>query len=215
MPVPITYTNFVPPAIDAGNLNTVNNVVYTVIGDGTNAPANAAAVRTNIGLGTMATQNANAVAITGGTIGNLSLAPPLFSATLSANVTLTNSTFTPIIFDTKDFDTNTFYSTVTGRFTPTIAGYYFVSANLNADNSAANLQEVAISLFKNGVDYLRGSGIKIPTAVNRHTGTVAGLIFFNGTTDFVQPQVFSAAAAGTTLVLSATPCRFAANFVRS
>lgn len=54
--------------IVAAFMNDVNDTVYEVLGNGTTAPANAAAVRTNIGLGTMATQNASAVAITGGTV---------------------------------------------------------------------------------------------------------------------------------------------------
>lgn len=63
-----TYTNFVPPAIDAGWLNDVNNLVYNLAGDGVNAPNNDSDIRTNIGLGTMATQDASAIAVTGGTI---------------------------------------------------------------------------------------------------------------------------------------------------
>jgi hypothetical protein len=67
MPVPIVYTNLAAPAIDAGNLNTVNNVVYTVLGDGTNAPSTALDVRTNIGLGVFATLASPAPVANGGT----------------------------------------------------------------------------------------------------------------------------------------------------
>jgi hypothetical protein len=49
-------------------LNDVNDVAYDILGDGTNVPATKAAARTNLGLGTIATQNAASVAITGGTI---------------------------------------------------------------------------------------------------------------------------------------------------
>lgn len=49
-------------------LNDINSVAYNILGNGTVIPATVAAARTNLGLGTMATQNANAVAITGGTL---------------------------------------------------------------------------------------------------------------------------------------------------
>lgn len=65
------YTNGVAPAIDAGNLNSVNNVVQNILGNAGTPPSNGSDVRTNIGLGTMATQNANAVVITGGTISGI------------------------------------------------------------------------------------------------------------------------------------------------
>lgn len=50
MPFP-TYTNFVPPAIDAGNLNEINGVVYGLLGNGTDVPTNDLDIRNNIGLG--------------------------------------------------------------------------------------------------------------------------------------------------------------------
>ncbi len=54
--------------IQADWCNDVNSSVYNILGNGTTVPANAAAARTNLGLGTIATQAASAVAITGGSV---------------------------------------------------------------------------------------------------------------------------------------------------
>lgn len=56
-------------------LNDVNGVVWTLFGGATSASAG----RTALGLGTLATQNANAVAITGGTISGLTSLTGLLS----------------------------------------------------------------------------------------------------------------------------------------
>ncbi len=63
--------------IVADFMNDVNDTVYEVLGDGVNVPATAADVRTNIGLGTIATQNSNNVTITGGTIPTSVLTGPV------------------------------------------------------------------------------------------------------------------------------------------
>lgn len=44
------YTNFVAPAIDAGNLNDVNNVVYNMLGTGGVPPLSTLEIRNNLGV---------------------------------------------------------------------------------------------------------------------------------------------------------------------
>ncbi len=70
--------------------NDVNTSVYNVLGDGTTAPANAAAARTNLGLGTIATQNSNSVSITGGAISGVTGVVPTGTVT-SSGLTMTSS----------------------------------------------------------------------------------------------------------------------------
>ena len=57
--------------IDATWLNDVNDVAYEVLGNGTAVPATKAELKTNLGYGTMAEQNASAVNISGGSIGGI------------------------------------------------------------------------------------------------------------------------------------------------
>lgn len=67
-------TTFVPGTVIASTwLNDVNDTVYDLLGDGTLAPVTKADIRTNLGLGTIATQAANNVAITGGTISGVTV----------------------------------------------------------------------------------------------------------------------------------------------
>lgn len=69
--------------IQADWCNDVNSSVYNILGNGTTVPANAAAARTNLGLGTMATQAANGVAITGGSISGVTGVVPTGAVTTS------------------------------------------------------------------------------------------------------------------------------------
>ena len=78
--------------IVADFMNDVNDTVYDVLGDGVNAPATAADARTNLGLGTMATQAASAVAITGGTITGATVASSTVNGDISGNATNVNGT---------------------------------------------------------------------------------------------------------------------------
>ena len=83
--------------IVAAFMNDVNDTVYDVLGDGTNVPATKADARTNLGLGTMATQNANNVTITGGSVSGVTF-PGLGSmATQNASaVAITGGTISGI-----------------------------------------------------------------------------------------------------------------------
>lgn len=65
------YTDFQPPVIDATWLNEVDGTVFDALGAAGVAPTTPAQVRTNLGLGTLALQNAGTVAITGGSISGI------------------------------------------------------------------------------------------------------------------------------------------------
>lgn len=68
-------------------LNDVDETVYNILGNAGTPPASAAAVRTNIGLGSMAVQASSAVVITGGSISGVSISssPPTFSSPLTVD----------------------------------------------------------------------------------------------------------------------------------
>lgn len=107
---------------------------------------------------------------------------PAFSATQSSGTALSNSVYTKLLFDTKEFDTNTNYSTSTSRFTPTVAGYYQVTANAAMASAGGTLN---IRFYKNGSVYKAGT----------YTGGASwiqgtALVYMNGTTDYLEAYVY-------------------------
>lgn len=105
---------------------------------------------------------------------------PAFSAYLAGSQSFSASTWTKIQYDTENFDTNSNYNnSSTYRFTPNVAGYYQVSASGALDASATYLY---LSIYKNGA-----AVVVSPFAAAGGVGGVAvGLIYLNGTTDYVE-----------------------------
>jgi hypothetical protein len=108
---------------------------------------------------------------------------PAFSVYLSASQTVTSTSFTKVAFNTKQFDTNTNFDTVTNyRFTPTIAGYYQLNAAIYA--SATAQTNGAIQFWKNGALYTNGSAISASGNNQCINGSV--IMYLNGSTDYVE-----------------------------
>lgn len=139
-------------------------------------------------------------------------AAPAFSATQSSNQTISYGTATKVQFNTKEFDTNTNYDNTTNyRFTPTIAGYYLVLVCVGASVSGATY--AFSSIYKNGTSVAQsiessGSGLYLGFNAQR-------IIYFNGSTDYVEAY-FTAVGSGTfTTSTGAAPMFFQASMVRS
>ena len=103
---------------------------------------------------------------------------PAFSALLSSNQTITTSTFTKLAFATEVFDTNSNFDTSTYRFTPAVAGYYQVNA---CSFAATSVSQTQTAIYKNGVLFTRQV-----TAVASTSSMLSSLIYFNGTTDYIE-----------------------------
>ena len=65
-----------------------------------------------------------------------------------AGQTISDDTITKLTYDTENFDTDGKFASST--FTPTVAGYYWVFANLCLSSPAANTKAI-IAIKKNGV----------------------------------------------------------------
>jgi hypothetical protein len=102
---------------------------------------------------------------------------PLFSAYQSTAQSLASGVQTKIQFQTEEFDTDgAFNSTTTYRFQPTIAGYYQLQATVSLASMAI------IYLYKNGAEFKRGLQYNVANV----SAGVTALVFFNGTTDYVE-----------------------------
>jgi hypothetical protein len=119
---------------------------------------------------------------------------PAFSATTSTTQSVTSATYTKVNFGTENFDTNSNFAS--SRFTPTVAGYYFISGSIYSVSTAAATYIWAI-IFKNGGQALVGN-LNVPVSSIDGIGTVNGLVYMNGSTDYVEMYCY---LAGTSPVI--------------
>jgi hypothetical protein len=77
---------------------------------------------------------------------------PTFKAYLGADQSQTQNSVTQIVYNTEVFDSDSTYDTSNGRFTPGIAGKYYVNASIGIDGADAN-GRIRVYLYKNGSAY--------------------------------------------------------------
>ena len=128
---------------------------------------------------------------------------PCFSAYQSSSQTLVTDTFTKINFQTEEFDTNSNYSTSDMRFTPTVSGYYIITAALGLESS---LSSILIDIRKNGSAFKRITSLGSATGANG-----SALINLNGT-DYV--EIFAQLGTGQALTATSARTYFQGSFLR-
>jgi len=116
---------------------------------------------------------------------------PVFSACASGSQALTQNTWNKVLFGTEIFDTNSNFAS--SRFTPTVAGYYQFSANINF-GSGNPVTDSRVSLYKNGSVYVSGTAIG---ATNSNGTPFTGLGYANGSTDYFEIYAYTGTASTT------------------
>ena len=112
---------------------------------------------------------------------------PAFETTSASQQSLSTASYTKIVLGTESFDTDGKYDASAGRFTPTVAGKYYVYANVHIiyGGGAGNGQYIAI--YKNGSLH-RTSGIDGSTVDNHAVFAVLTL----DSDDYVELYAYSA-----------------------
>ena len=115
---------------------------------------------------------------------------PSFQAYLSSNQSVASTTFTKCQFDTKVWDTADCYDNTSNyRYTPNVAGKYFVYSMIFSDGSASGGSHVQLitDIRKNG-----GGASYATIYIKGHTGGGDGAwnsftsVDMNGTTDYLE-----------------------------
>jgi hypothetical protein len=135
-------------------------------------PATAGAVTTSYLLDASVTQ----AKLAAGVAGN----GPAFSAYANTDQTgVLSGVSTKVLFATEEFDTNSNYAS--SRFTPTVAGYYQITARTDWSITSG---ACFITIYKNGTAYKGGA---LNGATGSGTGpTATGLVYCNGSTDYIE-----------------------------
>ena len=147
-----------------------------------------------------------------------STAAPAFKATMSATQTISNNTETKVIFDNETFDTSSNYDTTNYRFTPTVAGYYNVGANICFTGTATREYYLNTQIRKNGSSSSYNNTImsfKLGTGGDSAVFN-STLISMNGTTDYLEIYVYTYDFTATSSIdVNRFFSQFYATFVRS
>ena len=131
--------------------------------------------------------------ITSGAVANT----PAFFAYQSGAQNISNGTLTKISINTEVFDTNSNYDTSAYRFTPNVAGKYFVFASFRFDTNS-DFEGLELQVKKNG-------STKIIEVTDRNeyytTITSQSVAEMNGSSDYL--EMFGYQASGGTLATGA------------
>ena len=135
---------------------------------------------------TLGSSNAGTIALGSGDVQSNMLYPAFFSY-MSGDQNISNNTATKVSFNTEDFDTNSMYDASTNyRFTPTIAGKYFVYACLTIKHNAYVGYATQLYIRKNGADYIIDRASTANDVLYELTMHGSGVIDFNGSSDYVE-----------------------------
>lgn len=113
---------------------------------------------------------------------------PAFSAYQSSATSLSNNTYTKVLFANELYDTNNNFASST--FTPTVAGYYQI--NCSVQTNAGQTTRTRIVIYKNGSQFAAGTDINTGFT----GGTASSIVYFNGSTDYVEVYIYQ--SSGTT-----------------
>jgi len=123
---------------------------------------------------------------------------PAFSAYLGTTQVISVNTYTKVLFNTKEFDTNSNYDNAANyRFTPTVAGYYQINGGVFA--AGTTMTAGIIKIYKNGSAYKQGSLAGANSGANEGL-TVSSIVYLNGSTDYVELYAYVAASSGASFI---------------
>jgi hypothetical protein len=122
---------------------------------------------------------------------------PAFEAILSSATTINHDTATKVQCNTEIFDTAGAYDNSTNfRFTPQVAGKYFVYAKVRIDSSPGNCEVVVSYIYKNGSNYTFSLIDFDNNDGEGGTTNQASVIDFNGSSDYVELYAYGKNASG-------------------
>ena len=113
---------------------------------------------------------------------------PAFQAYLSSNQSVTSNTTTKVQIDTEVFDTDGYFDNSTNyRFTPLVAGKYFVHGSVFGDpGNTADLSYVIVYLYKNGSENMNQKFDFRSNEGRDANLNFSTIIDMNGSTDYIE-----------------------------
>ena len=121
---------------------------------------------------------------------------PTFAAyQTSGGQSIPNGTGTKVQFQSEEWDTaSCFDSTTNYRFTPNVAGYYQLNAQISYNSFTPS--ETEIQIYKNGSAIRRGNRFNV---VGSPYLVISSMVYANGSTDYFEIYTYQASGSAQTL----------------
>ena len=131
---------------------------------------------------------------------------PAFEAYRSSNQTPSNDTLTKVQFNTEVYDTDSAYDNSTNhRFTPQVAGKYFVYGNVRGDaESATDLDLIEIYIRKNGTTQANQAINYGGNDIDNATINISAVVDMNGSSDYLELWIVLRSSAQPTILGNST-----------
>jgi hypothetical protein len=117
---------------------------------------------------------------------------PAFLATASASTSCANGAVVKIEFNTESFDTDSCYNTTDYRFTPNVAGKYYLTAHVR-NFETADFNDLNTAIHKNGSNIININN----SSQHNESHEFSAIVEANGTTDYF--EVFHQQNGGNTV----------------
>jgi hypothetical protein len=114
---------------------------------------------------------------------------PAFRVKLSGNQSMSAGAHTKIQFDTEDFDTDNAYDNSSNyRFTPQVAGKYFIYLGVFYDHSSGTPTLYNSQIYKNGSSFEGTYHGTLSGSIGHYASsiTVNTIVTLNGSSDYVE-----------------------------
>ena len=105
---------------------------------------------------------------------------PSFHAYNPQNGSVADNTTITVSNNTELFDSSAAYNTSTYKFTPQVAGYYYLYANVRYQSGTTTFNRINLTIAKNGTDMLAARN----NNTDYSTCSVSGMVSANGSSDY-------------------------------
>ena len=125
--------------------------------------------------------------------------PAFHAYRTSSDQTGTQNTYVKVQFNAEDFDTASCYDSSTNyRFTPNIAGYYYLYTTVINNPSSGTQTQLVTRFYKNGSATIPYGNLVLSSGLGGGTSTaLSQLLYMNGSTDYVEVYQYSTASVPT------------------
>ena len=107
----------------------------------------------------------------------------MFIAKMNSGYNTSNNTDGEIVFQNEVYDPDSRYNNSNGRFTPNVAGYYFIDASLQFSTNSAN-NNFESTIWKNGTEQFVNRMRNPASNTDLHC-KVSGIVSVNGSSDYI------------------------------